>query len=402
MGALTQRFVDKQKTPAKHTDGDGLLLWVKSATSRSWILRLRIGGKRTDIGLGSAKKMTLEQARKEAELRHDIHDAEGDPTNEGMRIEKKRRELEAQRQMAKRLTFEDAAQRCYDDLRPGWKNDRHAQNWINSLTNYAYPLIGKTMVADLGALEIRAVVNVIWLTKPETARRVLQRIGTVLNWAITYEHREKACPTAAIKKNMAKQPEKGHFASMPFAEVPEYMPELKSRESVGRLALEFLVLTATRSGEVRLAPWSEIDIDAALWVIPKKRMKMNKAHAIPLSEAALAVLARMKELFGDAPSAYIFPGSKHDSALSDMTLSKILRDAEKTVLVDGETKTVVPHGFRSSFKTWASEETDYKNKVSEAALAHGNPDKVEAAYLRSDFFTARIGLMNDWADYIAA
>jgi len=389
-------FLDDKKKGKHKVGSDGLVLWVKSATSKSWLLRLYVNGVRKEIGLGSVKKMTMDEAFEEVQKRHALNDAGKDPTNGGI----KAREQEPE--TVKLLTFEEAARCCYADKMPGWKNEKHAQQWINSLTNYAFPLIGETLVADLTALEIRAVVNAIWLSKPETARRVLQRIGTVLDWAITYEHREKACPTTSIKKNMAKQPEKGHFPAMPFAELPEYMPELRGRESVGRLALEFLVLTATRSGEVRLAPWSEIDIDGALWTIPKDRMKMNKAHAIPLSEAALAVLARMKELFGDAPSAYIFPGSKHDSALSDMTLSKILRDAEKTVLVDGETKNVVPHGFRSSFKTWASEETDYKNKVSEAALAHGNPDKVEAAYLRSDFFQHRVGLMNDWADYLAA
>ena len=189
---------------------------------------------------------------------------------------------------------------------------------------------------------------------------------------------------------------------MPFAEVPNFIPELRSRHSMGRLALEFLILTATRSGEVRLAPWSEINMDAALWTIPKERMKMNKPHAVPLSKPALAVLEKMKALFGCDPDAYIFPGNGSGGHLSDMTMAKLLRDAKKTVVMDGEQRTVVPHGFRSSFKVWASEETDYKNRVSEAALAHGNPNKVEAAYLRSDFFQHRIGLMNDWADYLVA
>lgn len=415
MGALTQRFVDKQKTPAKHTDGDGLLLWVKSATSKSWVLRLRIDGKRKDIGLGPVKRMTLEQARLEAERRHDIHEAGGDPTNAGMKAERESRETAAQEEMTRCITFEVAARRCYNEKKGDWKNKKHRQQWINSLTTYAFPFIGQDPVAGITSGAIKDTLRKIpadqmelpkserlsfWLAKPETARRVLDRIGTVLDWAVSEDLRHHPSPTHSIRKNMAKQAPKRNFPSMPFADVPGFIPELRAKDSMGRSALEFLILTATRSGEVRLGVWSEIDMDKALWTIPAARMKMNKPHAVPLSRPALAVLEKMKALHGCRPDAYVFPGQGSGGHLSDMTMAKLLRDAKKTVIVDGEQRTVVPHGFRSSFKVWASEETDYQNRVSEAALAHGNPDKVEAAYLRSDFFKHRVGLMNDWAEYL--
>lgn len=237
---------------------------------------------------------------------------------------------------------------------------------------------------------IREALIPIWLSKPETARRVRQRIGTVLDWACAKGFRPTEAPMRSLSKGLPRQPKKdGHFAAMPYADVPKFVEKLGERESVGRLALEALILTAARSGEIRGALWSELDLQAGLWTIPAARMKMGRAHIVPLSPQAIAVFESAKT-YKAGVGDLVFPGQNVKKPLSDMTLLKIIRDMKLTVTV---------HGFRSGFRDWVAEQTDYSGEVAEAALAHTVANKVEAAYRRTNFLDKRRLLMRDWATF---
>lgn len=271
-----------------------------------------------------------------------------------------------------------------------WKNGKHQKQWIATLTTYAFPKIGDLTVDKIEGPAIREVLIPIWLSKPETARRVRQRIGTVLDWACAKGFRATEAPMRSLSKGLPRQPKKdGHFAAMPYADVPAFVEKLGERESVGRLALEALILTATRSGEFRGATRAELDLEAALWTIPAARMKMGKVHVVPLSQPAVAVFERAQR-YKARISDLVFPGQDVKKPLSDMTLLKILRDMELMVTV---------HGFRSAFRDWVAEQTDYSGEVAEAALAHTVSNKVEAAYRRTDFLDKRRLLMRDWAAF---
>lgn len=376
MGKLTAAKLKSLTEPGRYSDGDGLFLEVSPGGGRSWILRAQFGGKRRDIGLGSLKAVDLGDARNAAyEVRRQI--AQGlDP------VAKRKRD----RQIVPK--FRDAAKSVHDEHKAGWKNGKHQKQWLSTLESYAFPKLGDRLVSDIGAPEIRDVLAPIWLSKPETARRVRQRIGTVLDWACVKGFRANEAPLRSLSKGLPRQPRKdGHFAAMNYAAVPEFMQRLRQRESIGRLALEAVILTAARSGEIRLARWPEIDMDACLWSIPADRMKMNRPHVVPLSPEAIKVFQRA-EKFRAPGTDIIFPGQKLKKPLSDMTLLKILRDMDAGVTV---------HGFRSAFRDWVADQTHYPGEVAEAALAHAIPNKVEAAYRRTDFLEKRRALMCDWA-----
>jgi integrase len=236
------------------------------------------------------------------------------------------------------------------------------------------------------------VLAPIWLTKPETARRVRQRIVAVLDWSCAKGFRETEAPMRSVMRGLPRQPKKqGHFEAMPFKELPDFLIWLHERLSVGRIALEFLILTAARSGEVRGCRWGELDLARKVWTVPADRMKAGKVHVVPLSEGALDVLERAKMLKSTS-SDLVFPGQNPRRQMSDMTLLKILRDKDLGCTV---------HGFRSCFRDWVAEDTDFQGEVAEAALAHAIPNKVEAAYRRTDFFEKRKALMADWAAFCA-
>lgn len=278
----------------------------------------------------------------------------------------------------------------HEEHEKAWKNGKHQKQWIATLTTYAFPKIGDLTVDKIEGPAIREVLIPIWLSKPETARRVRQRIGTVLDWACAKGFRATEAPMRSLSKGLPRQPKKdGHFAAMPYADVPAFVEKLGERESVGRLALEALILTATRSGEFRGATWAELDLEAALWTIPAARMKMGKVHVVPLSQPAVAVFERAQR-YKARISDLVFPGQDVKKPLSDMTLLKILRDMELMVTV---------HSFRSAFRDWVAEQTDYSGEVAEAALAHTVSNKVEAAYRRTDFLDKRRLLMRDWAAF---
>jgi integrase len=376
MGNLTAIQIRNLKQPGRYSDGDGLILDIGKSGRASWIVRVQEKGKRRDIGLGSQASLSLGGAREAAaQIRRDM--------KAGIDVvaERKKEHFEIP-------TFRGAAKLVHEEHKAAWKNGKHQAQWINTLETYVFPAVGDRLVTEIEGPAIRDVLAPIWLTKPETARRVRQRIGAVLDWACAKGFRETEAPMRSVARGLPRQPRKqGHFAALPFADVPAFLGTLRERISVGRLALEWLILTAARSGEVRGCRWSEIDIGKQIWTIPAERMKAGNVHIVPLSGAALDVLTRAK-MFRSPISDLVFPGQKPRRPLSDMTLLKILRDKGACVTV---------HGFRSSFRDWVAEETNYPGEVAEAALAHTIANKVEAAYRRTDFLVKRKALMGDWA-----
>ncbi|WP_239807367.1 tyrosine-type recombinase/integrase [Croceicoccus hydrothermalis] len=357
-----------------------MILKLAAKGKGSWIVRIQANGKRRDIGLGTLADLPLGEAREAARaLRKEMKagiDVLAEREKEALVIP----------------SFRDAAKLVHEEHKAAWKNGKHQAQWINTLETYAFPTLGDKLVSEIEGPAIRDALSPIWLTKPETARRVRQRIGSVLDWACAKGFRETEAPMRSVIRGLPRQPKKqGHFAAMPYADLPVFVTWLRGRSSVGRLALEFLILNASRSGEVRGARWNEIDIKKKLWTIPAERMKAGTAHVVPLSEAALGVLKRAKA-FRSPVSDLVFPGQNPRRSLSDMTLLKVLRDK-------GDDYTV--HGFRSSFRDWVAEKTNYPGEVAEAALAHTIANKVEAAYRRTDYLDKRKPLMADWAKFVA-
>lgn len=382
--------------PGRHADGKGLYLLVKPSGAKSWVLRVQHAGQRRDFGLGSVllerrhpvdvpmeqlRELTLAEARDKAAHGRALAKAGIDPS------------AAWRREQQPIPTFRHAARRYHGEVRKAWRNGKHGDQWINTLETYAFPTLGEKRVDEIGAPDIQAVLLPIWLEKPETARRVRQRISTVLDYAKGQNWRPTEAPTRAVNQLLKaiKQPRKGNFAAMPWQELPTFFGRLRAAQpSVGRLALQFAILTAGRSGEVRGATWSEIDLGAAEWRIPPERMKRERLHIVPLVPAAIVLLHQVRELFGGAPESIVFPGAK-GQPLSDATITKALRVA------GGGSYTV--HGFRSTFRDWAADH-GYADAWAEAALAHGVEDKTEAAYRRTTFFTQRKEkLMPAWARY---
>lgn len=378
MGKLTALKIRSLTEPGRYSDGDGLFLEINGKGAASWILRVQNNGKRQDIGLGSSKVVSLKEAREAAfATRQKI--AQGiDPV--------------ADRKQERQVipTFRRAAEMVHEEHEKAWKNGKHQNQWIATLKTYAFPKMGDRLVSEIEGPLIRDVLAPIWLSKPETARRVRQRIGTVLDWSYARGFRATEAPMRSLSKGLPRQPKKdNHFAALPYASVPDFIEKLCARESVGRVALEALILTAARSGEIRGATWSELDLEAALWTIPAERMKMGRVHVVPLAPQAVAVFERAKK-FKTGASDLVFPGQNVKKPLSDMTLLKILRDMDLAVTV---------HGFRSAFRDWVAEQTDYSGEIAEAALAHTVSNKVEAAYRRTDFLDKRRLLMRDWSAF---
>jgi integrase len=381
VGKLTATAVKALvKKAGRHGDGKGLFLEVGRTGAASWIVRVQKDGRRRDIGLGSFSKVPLSLARdRAAEVRAQVESGL-DPVQE--------------RQKAAGVpTFRVAAALVHGEHKKGWKNGKHRDQWLATLKTYAFPIMGDLPVNKIETGHIRDVLGPIWLDKAETARRVRQRIGTVLDFAVGKNWRAHPIDMRTVTKALPRQPKKdGRFEAMPYAEVPAFLQSLRERTSMGRLALEALILTAVRSGEVRGARWSELDLEAGLWTIPADRMKAGKEHVVPLSPEALDVFNRAKAL-RLADSELVFAGLKRGRPLSDMTLTKVLRDA-------GRAETT--HGFRSSFRDWAAEQSNMAGEVAEAALAHAIPNKVEAAYRRTNYLEKRRDLMARWGRYCAS
>jgi integrase len=381
---LTALKVSRTKTPGVYADGGGLYLQVTSETARSWIFRYTLRGVAREMGLGSLNTFGLSEARATArKCRQLCHDGV-DPLEA-----REAGHAAAKLNAAKSKTFEECAASYVEAHRAGWKNPKHVLQWGNTLKVYADPVFGSLPVQAIDTGLVLKVLEPIWTTKPETAGRVRGRIEAVLDWAKVRGYREGENPArwrGHLDKLLAprfKVRKVKHHSALPYDELPAFMAELRTQNGVSARALEFLILTGVRTGEALGARPGEVK--GKVWIVPPERMKGGKEHRVPLSEAALAVLAGMK----DEGAKFIFPGGKRGKPLSNMALLTVLRRMGRPG--------ITVHGFRSSFRDWCAERTNYPREVAEMALAHAVSDKVEAAYRRGDLFIKRVRLMEEWA-----
>ena len=366
--ALSAVKVRQVTKPGRYADGNGLYLVVDPSGAKRWLLRIVVQGRRRDIGLGGAGLISLAEARERAFAFRKLARDGGDPLAERIRT--------------KNIvpTFAEAAERVHTENAPTWKNEKHAAQWINTLRTYALPSLGAKPLDQIGTPDVLRVLSPIWLTKPETARRVRQRIHTVFDWAHAAGYRTGENPVVGVARGLPRQTAaKEHHAALPKDEVPAF---------IVKLAFEFLILAAARTSEVLEARWAEIDASEDLWVVPATRMKAKREHRVPLSTAMKDVLAKAKAFSADGP--FIFPGRSMGKPLSNMPLLMVLRRLNFAITA---------HGFRSSFRDWAAEMTTVPREVAEMALAHTIENRVEAAYRRGDLLQRRRGLMQLWSDF---
>lgn len=391
--ALTPLAVKNAK-PGRHADGGGLHLLVKETGARSWVYRFMLKGKSRDIGLGAAGQggISLADARTARDALRLKVKAGIDPLEERQR-EATEALAAAQAAAIAGMTFKAVAEAYIGANETSWRNDKHRQQWRNTLASYVYPVMGELPVADIGTSHVLKILEPIWHDKPETASRIRGRIETVLDAAKARGYREGENP-ARWRGHIAQilplrsRLTRGHHKAMPYEAIPAFMAKLREREAMAALALEFVILTATRTSEVLGASWAEVDLDKAIWTVPASRMKAGKEHRIPLSPRAVEILEAVKPL----GKASLFPADK-GGKLSTMAMSMLLRRMKLDCTV---------HGFRSGFRDWAAECTGYAHEVCEMALAHVIGNKSEAAYRRGDLFDKRRRLMADWATYCAS
>lgn len=390
---LTDKVVRNLAAPGYHPDGGGLYLQISKAGAKSWVFRFTLKGKTRDMGLGSLRYVSLTEARaRMVECRALV--TKGDDPIEQAKAERK---VEADEEPAEppAQNFRQFAEQYIAARADTWRSSKHADQWRATLAAYAYPVIGNLPLAAIDTPDVLRIIEPLWREKSATASRLRGRIERVLAAASVRGLRPATNPAAWVGHLREALPAKQKvtsFASLPYAEVPAFLVALHQRQGVGALALEFTILTAARSGEARGARWSEINVDARIWAIPAERMKAGREHVVPLSDQALTVLAAVKPL-RDLAEEYVFPGMRRGRQLTDMTLSG---------LVHSMGFDVVPHGFRSSFRTWAAEQTDCPREIAEAALAHSIGDKVEAAYLRTDWLEKRRDLMEAWGAFCSS
>ena len=384
------RATEIKKLPSgKHHDGGGLYLVVtESSNSRKWVLRGTVNGKRREWGLGAASENSLAEVRdKAASYRKKIRGGV-DPAEE---IRLAKAEALAHDQENRIPTFRDATALVHEEHLRSWRNAKHGKQWLTTMETYAFPKLGDIRVDKVTGPEVRDVLIEIWLKIPETARRVRQRIGTVLDYAHSRGWREQEAPMRSVSKGLPKQlNKKKHYPAMQWQDVPNFitnMPSIIKATDTVIAALEFTILTAARSGEVRGMTWGEIDLDCAIWIIPAERMKAEVEHRVPLSDRAIEILTQFDD--GDVDDL-IFTGRNKGKPLSDMTLTMPLRRAELGITV---------HGFRSSFRDWCNEATNTPRAIAERCLAHAIEGKTEAAYSRTDFLDKRRDVMQLWADF---
>ena len=375
---LTPAFVRRVARAGRYRDGNCLYLYVRPTGARSWVQRLVIDGRRRDLGLGGYPLVSLEEARARAAGNRKL------ARNGGIRLEDRRSGVDVP-------TFAEAAERVWTDSRPGWRHARHAHDWMSSMTRHVLPHIGDKPVSSVTSREILDTLRHIWHSRPETARRVRQRINVVMDWAVVMEYRrDNPCTRVDLvlgqQNNVVE-----HMRALPHREVAGAIRKMWGSGATRpvKLAFEFLVLTAARSGEVRGARWADVDLHACVWTIPAKRMKSKREHRIPLCSRAMEILEAAREL-GDGRGPLVFP-SRGGKPISINRLPQMLHSLKIEA---------VAHGFRSSFRDWAAEETDHPREVIEAALAHIVGNQTEAAYARSDLFERRRRLMNEWAAYL--
>lgn len=374
----------------KYEDGGGLRLVVSKLGAKNWVLRYTIGGKRREMGLGSFPDVGLADARSKAS-EYRLQATENiDPIDTRLA------------EPGKVPTFTTCAAQYIRAHRRGWKNAKHARQWVSTLKTYARPVIGAKLVDVIDTEDMLKILSPIWTAKTVTAKRTQGRIENVLDFAAAHKYRDHLNP-ARWRGHLDKllpRPSRvktvSHHPAMSYTEVPNLMAELSGKDSASASALQFLVLTATRTNEVLQALWSEIDLEAGIWTIPAAKMKTRQEHRVPLSDAAMAILRGLER---DESNPYVFPGARYGRPLSNISLLQVMRGIGYGV--KGSRGDYVPHGFRSSFRDWSGEVSSFPRDVAEMALAHVIANKVEAAYRRGDLFTKRTEMMQMWASYLA-
>jgi integrase len=385
--------VDKVKQAGMYGDGGGLYLRVTPAGTKNWVFRFMLNGRPRWMGLGPLSLYSLSEARARAlearRLRHD-----GIDPLEARKVAR----AEARLAAAKAVTFRQCAESYIKSHRAGWRNGKHAAQWEATLATYAERVIGALPVHSIDTALVLRVVEPIWTVKPETASRVRGRIEQILDWAKARGFRQGENPARwrghldKLLPARAKLRRITHHAALPYTELPAFLAQLRKEEGIAARALEFTILTGARTGETMGARWSEIDLVEKTWTVPAERMKAGRAHRVPLSGRALAIVEAMQKVrHADDPEAFVFPGGKFGRSLSNMSFLMLLRRMGRSDLT--------AHGFRATFKTWASERTSVQNEIVESALAHSIGSKVEQAYRRGDLFQKRRGLMDAWDIY---
>lgn len=370
----------------------GLYLQVSSGESRSWILRVTIGNRRREIGLGAYPAVGLKDAHARAQTERDKIKAGIDPV-----LERKAAESALRAAQASEITFTDAAKQFINSRAQGWKNAKHGDQWRNTIAEYAEPILGTTLVRHITREHVLQVLEPIWTTKTETASRVRGRIENILDWARVKGYRSGENPAqwrGNLDHLLAKPSAVAtirHHPALPYKEMGTFMKKLRTINAIGARCLEFVILTAARSGEARGARWSEFDLDAGIWRVPAERMKLRKEHRVPLPQPAIDLLQSLPQPADDDRASLVFP-SLRGKVLSDMTLLMAVRRMEVPA---------TPHGMRSTFKDWATEITNHPRELIEVALAHVPGDSSEMAYWRSDAIERRRRIMEDWAQFIS-
>ena len=385
---LTAISVKNTTSPGRHADGGNLYLHVSKSGSKRWTFMYMRDGRQREAGLGSVGVVTLAVAREKARQMRELLDRGGDPI--------------AARREGKRIvpTFGEFADGLIGDIESGFRNQKHIYQWRQTLGDAYCSAIRAKRIDEIATEDVLRVLQPIWQTKQETAARIRGRLEKVFDAARAkgLRHGENPARWRGNLKELLparRKLQRGHQPAMPWSYLPAFVGRLRSRPAISALALEFLILTAARAGEVYGATWDEINLDANLWTIPAERMKAGRAHRVPLTERALEILHELSVLRQSKPgAAYIFPGSRRGRPLSNMAFKQLL-------VRMGETS-FVPHGFRSSFRDWCSDCTDFPREVAEAALAHAIPDVVERAYRRGDLLDRRRSLMQEWATFVGS
>lgn len=390
-GKLSALAVARAKRPGLHGDGGGLYLQIAASGARSWIFRFQLAGRRRYMGLGGAAAITLAEARRRAAAARKSLAEGNDP------IEAARAQTAAvAASKARATTFHEAALRYIASHKTSWRNAKHATQWQATLESYAFPAFGNVSIADIDVTLVLKALEPIWSGKNETARRLRGRIEAILDWAAARNMRSGDNPARWRGLLMHLLPRRSkalavkHHPALAYARTGEFMAALRQQQGAAARALEFLILTAARTSEVTGANWREINLGAAMWIVPAERIKAGKEHRVPLSAPALALVQAMARL---RQGEFVFPGGRAGRPLTNMAMAGVLRRM-------GHSEITV-HGFRSSFRDWAAERTNYPREVAEMALAHAVGDKVEAAYRRGDLFEKRRRIMAEWAKYCA-
>jgi integrase len=380
---LSARRVESLSAEGRHADGGGLYLSISKNGGRRWVFLYRRQGRLREMGLGSIRNVPLIKARERAAAARLLLSEGKDPLSE-------------RQQTQRSLSFADCATRYIASHRAGWRNEKHAAQWSSTLETYADPIMGKRPVSDVDVTHVMQVLEPIWATKTETAGRLRGRIEAVLDWAKAHRYRTGENPARwrghldKLLPKRSKVRSVQHHPALPYPEIAAFVAELRERPAISARALEFLILTAARSGEVVGAKWCEIQADARLWIIPGERMKAGKEHRVPLSDRAIAVLEEMRASH-QSPDDFIFPGGRPGQQLSESGMLALLKRMGRGDLT--------AHGFRSTFRDWAAECTTFSREVAEMALAHRIADDTEAAYRRGDLLEKRRRLMEAWAEF---